>query len=227
MKNNFLLLTGRENRELIQFQDYFIHKDILSPFQKLQETAKKEINADIKIISSFRDFNRQKLIWNNKASGKRKILDDQENEINSSKVSKEELLNYILRFSAIPGLSRHHWGTDLDIFDANRISAKEVQLTHSECIGDGACATLHTWLDEKIVSHDSFGFFRPYNNDLGGISTEKWHISYAPLSTQLYESYTIEMFIENLKDKDVKLRKEILKNPEYYFKKYFKLITPP
>jgi len=35
-----------------------------------------------------------------------------------------EKIASILRWSALPGTSRHHWGTDLDIIDAKALTAE-------------------------------------------------------------------------------------------------------
>ena len=38
-----------------------------------------------------------------------------------------------MRWSAIPGSSRHHWGTDLDVYDAAAVTPDyQVQLTPQE-----------------------------------------------------------------------------------------------
>ena len=33
------------------------------------------------------------------------------------KLKPDEALNEIIRFSTVPGTSRHHWGTEIDIID--------------------------------------------------------------------------------------------------------------
>ncbi len=122
---SFHLLTGRINPKdhLQQYKDtsHFLEAKTLENFLKLQVAAKTEINAQLEIISSYRDFSRQESIWNRKVSGDLKILDDNERVINPKNYSQEELITKIARFSAIPGASRHHWGTDIDIYDASQI----------------------------------------------------------------------------------------------------------
>ena len=221
----YLQLTGRENNDIIQYGDNLIHKDIISPFEKLRAKAKKEINAQIDIISSFRDYNRQEIIWNNKASGKRKVLDDNECIVMLDEHTPEDFIEFIMRFSAIPGLSRHHWGTDIDIFDSNKLEKSQVQLVHSECVGDGPFTLLHQWLDDAIQSDQSFQFFRPYEKDLGGISVEKWHISYSPIAENFFQQYSLEFFARNIEESQIIFKDIILKNIEYYFEKYFKRIN--
>jgi LAS superfamily LD-carboxypeptidase LdcB len=227
MKSSFNLLTGRENNELVEHQGFLIHKGTLDSFTKLQAQAKKDINADLQIVSSFRDYNRQEIIWNNKASGYRPVFDDQNTQLHKDDFSELDYVKKIMRFSALPGSSRHHWGTDLDIFDARNIEKKEVQLIHKECIDDGPCSELHTWLDEQINLQSSFGFFRPYENDLGGVSIEKWHLSHAPIAMDLFNDYTIDIFIENLHSGVIVSKEAIIENLQFFYENFVKNIKMP
>ena len=74
-------------------------------FNQMKNAAKKE-GINMKIVSGYRSFNRQKLIWN------RKFLNNQKQGLNPL-----ENINKIILYSTIPGTSRHHWGTDIDIID--------------------------------------------------------------------------------------------------------------
>jgi len=221
----YKLLTGRENLYLAQYKNHLIHKDCLEDLKRLQLLAKKEIGADLEILSSFRDFSRQELIWNNKAKGLRDLYDSEGSLLVYDDLTKEELLRSILRWSAIPGASRHHWGCDIDIFDKNKIEAQKVQLLPSESAPGGAMFDLHKWLGEKILNKESFGFFRPYDQDFGGINIEKWHLSYSPVSSLLLNSYSIDLFIQNLEESSIELKGLILENVEDIFQLYIKTIT--
>ena len=114
---NYEILTGREEFDLVEIEKVKVNKNIISDFLKLKELAKKEINADLQIISGHRNFERQELIWNQKAFGKRSLFDKDGNELDFNLLSNQEILEAILNWSAIPGASRHHWGTDIDIFE--------------------------------------------------------------------------------------------------------------
>jgi LAS superfamily LD-carboxypeptidase LdcB len=227
MTNRFDLLTGRNNPFILKFEEALVHRDIIPSYKLLAEQAKDEINANLKIISSHRNFERQEIIWNLKAQGKRTVLNDKEIAVKLAESSPEEFIEYIMRFSAIPGLSRHHWGTDLDIFDASKLNKENVQLVDSECRENGPFCKLHEWLDTQIKEDKAFSFFRPYDNDLGGIAVEKWHISFSPLSQEYYNEYTIDVFQENIERSDIEFKYIILKNLDLYFEKYFKRITLP
>lgn len=224
---NYKLLTGRENNNLIQYQDFLIHQDAVVSLQKLIADAKDEINADIQIVSSFRDFDRQLAGWNLKATGKRPLYDDNDSPLDFNSLSSKEILYAILKWSAVPGGSRHHWGTDIDIFDASKMKREEVELLQSECVPGGPCGDLHLWLDEKIVQNKSYGFFRPYETDRGGVGQEKWHISYSPISKLLNENYTIDIFKKNILEANLELKETLLQNVETVFENYVKNIDLP
>ena len=225
---NFKCLTGRSEECLIEIgSGRLVHRDVASPFQELQVKASSEIGANIQIVSSFRNFERQLMGWNAKASGKRPLYDDHDQEIDFNSLNKEELLYAILKWSAVPGGSRHHWGTDIDIFDANQMQAKDVQLLQSECIPSGPFGKLHEWLDEKIANNDSSGFYRPYDTDRVVVGIEKWHISYSPISVNWKGLYTLELFLKNIEDADILLKEQLLHHASFIFDKYINNIDSP
>jgi LAS superfamily LD-carboxypeptidase LdcB len=224
MKNSFEFLTGKENPYLESFEDSFIHRDIISPLLKLKELAKVEIGADIKVISGHRDYVRQEIIWNAKISGERKVLDDNGNEVDLANLTDIEILNAIMRFSAIPGASRHHWGCDIDIYDASKCEKSQVQLTPNESSIGGVFYELHSWLTKKIKDGQSFGFYRPYETDQGAVHPEAWHISHSPTSTSIHHDYTQEVFKANIEQSNMLLKSEILNNPSIFYQKYLQRI---
>ena len=135
--------VGLDFSDLCEFlqgnRTFMVHKGILESLSKLQQDA-HQAGFDLAIASAHRDFSRQLTIWNNKASGKRDLLDSQGNVLPFNQLSETEKLYAILRWSAIPGASRHHWGTDIDIFDARQMSYEDVQLIPQEVENSGPCA---------------------------------------------------------------------------------------
>ena len=152
--NNEKILTGKATEHLLEFKDsgIFLHKDIISPFLKLQKDAYEAIGADLQIISGHRSYERQLKIWNEKASGKRTLLDKNNVAINIQNLIPEDIVNSILYWSAIPGVSRHHWGTDIDIYDASAAAKNSVKLVSSECEPGGPFKKLHLWLDSYLYT---------------------------------------------------------------------------
>ena len=217
---DFEILTGRIKNDLVDYKGNLLHKDLIPSLKKLEKMALTEIGAKISIVSSYRDFERQRLIWNDKAMGKRDLYNKAGTAINYNSISENELLNTIMFWSAIPGTSRHHWGTDFDIYDASKVNRSDVQLTHSECDMGGPFFELHTWLSEKIESNQSFNFFRPYDKDRGGVQIEKWHLSYSPVSSICYKNYSLDTFRKNINLADIKLKALILERSEEIYNKY-------
>lgn len=197
----------------------YLHERAHDAFIKLNQLS-NENGFDLQIISGFRSYERQLQIWNNKASGKRDLYDSNGNKIETLTLEKKELLESIMFYSAIPGFSRHHWGTEIDVYDGKRAKKDEVQLLPSESEKGGIFFEFHQWLDQVIENNKSFGFFRPYENFNGGVSQEKWHLSFYPEATQMEKLLNIDLFIQEIKDSEILLKEEILKDPEYYFNTY-------
>lgn len=143
---------------------------------------------DLTPVSSFRDFERQLSIWNAKFSGERPLYDAEGRPLDASQLSPGERVEAILHWSALPGASRHHWGTDLDLIDANAIQpGYRVQLTAAEFSINGPFARLAEWLESHAAR---FGFFRPFRGVLSGVQAEPWHYSFAPLAEPARRSLT-------------------------------------
>lgn len=179
-----------------------LHKEAIDPFRKLQAAAKRG-GFQLEIASGFRGFEAQLNIWNKKARGERTLLDANSRPLDFRKLSPKEIVYAILRWSALPGTSRHHWGSDFDVFDPSKMpTGHELQLIPSECEGTGMFAKLHGWLDENM---SAFGFFRPYSKDRQGVSPERWHLSYGPVSVPLLQSYQPSVFEILLKEDRISL----------------------
>tara|TARA_R110002110_G_scaffold362241_1_gene571969 strand:- start:26270 stop:26947 length:678 start_codon:yes stop_codon:yes gene_type:complete len=159
-----------------------LQKPVALAFAALQADARAQ-GFDLAIASGFRSFERQLGIWNGKLSGQRPVHDDAGECIALQALSDQERLHAVMRFSAIPGTSRHHWGTDLDVYDRAAMPADyTLQLTPDEVAAGGLFDPLHCWLDQQMQAGLSHGFYRPYAHDRGGVACERWHLSYAPLA---------------------------------------------
>jgi len=215
MKNKFEILTGRTQEHLIPFGDFLIDKNTMHAYEALK--ARLELfEIDLQIVSSFRSFERQGQIWNAKAQGKRELFNKDGQLLDYNSLTKEEVLESILTWSAIPGASRHHWGTDIDVFDLNIKEKSQVKLTNEEY--EIEFKNLTQAIDRMISNSSSF--FRPYSEYLGGVSKELWHLSFAEKSKVYLEEYTIEIFEKNMYESDIELKDLIMKDLEHYYKNY-------
>ena len=164
-------------------------------FHRLAKRAANE-GFDLRAASAFRDYDRQAHIVNEKWLGHRAVGNDAGDVLQREALSDSQWLEAILRFSALPGTSRHHWGTDMDIWDAAAVNnAYRPMLSPAEYGGDGVFANLTAWLDERIAADDAEGFYKPYAIDRGGVAPEAWHISYRPVAMTYQDLVTPDMLL--------------------------------
>ncbi|MEL0629442.1 M15 family metallopeptidase [Psychromonas aquatilis] len=215
---NPLALTGQVQTHLVEFApNRLLHKQVISDFTGLQSAAEKQ-GFTLHIASAFRSFDRQLMIWNNKYSGVTTILDKDEQPIDIDKVSEKEKLTHLLHWSALPATSRHHWGTDMDVYDPTLLPKNQaLQLQKSEYVKGGYFSELTHWLSENS---QEFGFYRPYQNDQGGVAQEPWHLSYFPLADEFLKQLDLTLITETLKSKDILGKSLILEQLPWIYKQY-------
>jgi len=190
---NELELTGRARTHVVQRDDLgaALQHDTLEPFLAMKDAAAREGIA-IEIVSSFRDFASQQRIWDRKFLGERPLFDARGGIMEHAKLSEAELIDAIVCWSAVPGGSRHHWGTEIDVIDRAALpEGYRVRLLPEEAAPGGVFHRLHQWLDENVAQ---FGFYRPYRTYHGGFYPEPWHLSYAPVSAVALQLLTPEVF---------------------------------
>jgi LAS superfamily LD-carboxypeptidase LdcB len=159
-----------------------LHPDVIGPLQDLCGRA-AVAGLALRVASGFRSFERQLAIWNAKARGERPVLDDQGRPHDLSVLSDRERMYAILRWSALPGASRHHWGTDIDVWDAAAVATDyRPRLVADEYAPGGPFFALHSWLTRELRTGTEF--FRPYATDTGGVAPEPWHLSFAPVARE-------------------------------------------
>jgi LAS superfamily LD-carboxypeptidase LdcB len=218
---NVDILFGKTHEHLVQIESskLLVHKQMLSDLLRLQRDA-SEAGIDLQIASAFRDYFRQLGIWNAKAHGERILLDRDEKPLEFSKLTPQEIVFSILRWSALPGCSRHHWGTDIDVFDGSTQKREEVKLTVGECSIGGPAERLHQWLGERIQSNEAYGFFRPYHSERDGIAPEPWHLSYFPVSRRMADNFTYSLFKKNIEESDVHLKEVVSNHAEEIYRRF-------
>ena len=161
-----LFLLGKENlKETLK--SGLLHEAYLK-FKQMQNDAKKE-GIEIEIVSGYRSYEKQKDIWNNKYNK------NFENGILGIKN-----INRIIQYSTLPGTSRHHWGTDIDIID-KRFVPKGDLLIEKNYAENGIYSQLFYWMKKNSKK---YGFYLVYDDSpkRKGFKFEPWHYSYKPLS---------------------------------------------
>ena len=197
-----------------------VHRDVVTPFLQLQAAA-QTAGFNLTILSGFRGFEQQLSIWNRKATGTLAVLDSDARALDIARLSEEELVFSILRWSALPGASRHHWGTDLDIYDmAAKPAGYEVELIPEEVDSGGMFAPLHEWLDARMTGGAAFGFFRPYDIDRNGVAPERWHVSFAPVSSAYVRMLTPQVLRQTIQNADMMLKNIVLEHLDAIFERF-------
>ena len=201
------MLTGKSRAHLIHLPtphspNHFLQAEAVKAFQGLQQSAVNN-GFNLQPASSFRDFARQQLIWNGKFSGERKVHDDFGTALELGQLDDWQKCLAILRWSALPGASRHHWGTEIDIFDPDLLpQGKTLQLEPWEYEKGGYFFELSEFLTENLPHFDfALPFMQmPKNKKIG---REPWHISYLPLAEQAKQRFSKGVLLQAWENEDI------------------------
>ena len=174
ISNDPHLLIGKGNPRLVG-KNYALLPEVHKAFQQMSASALKQ-GIKIKVVSSYRSFEKQKNIWNNKFI-----------RFTTKGMNDKAAINKIIEYSTLPGTSRHHWGTDIDIIDAGPPEEGDVLLPH-KFHNNGPYNNLREWME---THSKDYGFHLPYNRDENrtGFKYEPWHYSYAPRSIPMLNQY--------------------------------------
>lgn len=184
-------LTGLDAPPLCEVEPgKFLQPSVAIAYQAMQQAA-ATAGIQLRIASGWRDFFRQQQIVKAKLDGRRPVFDSTQQQVDMSALAQEEKIHAIMLYSALPGASRHHWGTDLDVWDAAAVADDyALQLIPAEYSAEGPFAKLTDWLSQHA---GQFGFFRPYRTFRGGVAIEPWHLSYKPLASQYLAQLELPM----------------------------------
>jgi hypothetical protein len=160
------------------------HKDAVAAFVRMAEAAAAN-GYTLKVVSAFRSFDDQKLIWEDKWTGKTPV--EKAKLPNTHPDAKARAIK-ILEFSSMPGTSRHHWGTDFDLNSLNNAYFKTV---------DGK--RIYDWLTAHAAE---YGFCQVYSakgaDRPTGYEEEKWHWSYMPVASWYLQQYPVDVGYDRL-----------------------------
>ena len=217
------ILVGQTESHVDVFHGgVLVHRDAIVGLVDLKLRAEKD-GMKLTLASGFRGFEAQRRIWNAKALGRRDLVDINGSILDFASLDDEQIVNAILRWSALPGASRHHWGTDFDVFDASALPlGKNVQLVPQEAVAGGPFEKFSSWLDENL---EASGFFRPYQKDRGGVSPEWWHISFAPLSEKFMTAYSLPLLEQVIEAAEIEKKTIVQRRLPEIFEKYVMNIT--
>jgi LAS superfamily LD-carboxypeptidase LdcB len=212
-------LTGRARSHIGDMADppCALHAHVIAPFRSLRRAAAAD-GFDVIPASGFRDFARQLAIWNGKFNGTMALYDASGRPIDGAPLAPQERIEAILLWSALPGASRHHWGTDLDLIDRRAVpQGYRVRLTADEFAPRGPFAPLAAWLETNAPR---FGFFRPFRGVLSGVQAEPWHFSFAPVAEPARRRLSAGLLREALNEADLAGKEEVLERIEELHTRY-------
>lgn len=218
-------LTGqaRGHLQMVENPQCTLHKGVIAPYLAMRAAAAAE-GIDLVAFSGFRDFDRQLGIWNGKFRGERAMQDRSGRPLDALALSAAERVTAILWWSALPGASRHHWGTDFDVMDASALPpGYKLQVVPAEYQPGGPFERLTTWLDGHM---HAFGFFRPYTTDRGGVAPEPWHLSYAPVAAHAQSALRVDGLRAVLSAAAIEGKTEVLAALERNFTNYVVNVDP-
>src|SRR3989338_1375001 len=169
----------------------YLRQETLGAYLNMRNAANED-KINLRIASATRNFDYQKDIWEKKWKG---VTIVEGKNLAKSFPDGADRFRKILEYSAAPGISRHHWGTDIDIKGAE---PKYFETEKGE--------REYAWLAQNAPL---FGFCQTYNQKMvnlpgqpireTGYNEEKWHWSYLPLARDFTNQY------KNLiKEEDIK-----------------------
>lgn len=225
MALNPLELTGRATTHVVALDDprCTLHRDVVEPFARLRGAAARE-GMDLLPVSSFRDFERQLAIWNAKCRGERDLFDRDGLLVDAATLSEDALVSVILIWSALPGSSRHHWGTEIDVIDAAALPpGGRARLVTQEYVPGGVFERLEAFLQHEA---ERYGFYRPYAVDRGGVQPEPWHLSHAATAAAALAAFTPDVLRDALEGVDLEAAATVNARLPEIFERYVVNVAP-
>jgi LAS superfamily LD-carboxypeptidase LdcB len=211
-------LTGQDDSELVELeQRHRLLPDVKAAYLAMQQAAATD-GLQLALVSSYRSFAQQARIWTAKYQGQRPVYNKAQQPIAIQSLTGFARLEAILLYSALPGASRHHWGTDLDVYDKAAVAADyQVQLLDAEYLPGGPFYALDQWLEQHAAR---FGFFRPYRRDQGGVAKEAWHLSFYPLASAYLNQFDEAMLHQAIAKSDLPDKTLLLQHIPLIFQRY-------
>jgi len=181
------ILTGKKSPVL----RFGLQDSASKAFEAMKKEALKQ-KIKLHITSGYRDYEKQMAIWNGKFD-----------RYSSKGIKGLELIRKITEFSAMPGTSRHHWGTDADILDIAVLQPKNPLEPNHYVAAKGVYNRMHDWM---LHNADRFDFYEAYTDDptRPGYKFEPWHFSYKPISAGYLKKYNKLVKVENIKLPELK-----------------------
>ena len=154
-------------------REHFIRKEAAKTLKKVFADFNKQYpKIKLWIASSTRTYSQQKIIWELKWNNESK----NQTKKNTNIMDSNEIHLKILKYSSMPGTSRHHWGTDIDF-----------NVLKNSYYNSGDGKIIYNWMKKNM---SKYGFCQVYNKERNmGYQEERWHWSYMPLAKIFTEEW--------------------------------------
>ncbi|MDP5101720.1 MAG: M15 family metallopeptidase [Nonlabens sp.] len=156
-----------------------LEQDAQAALEKMQKAALKD-GIQIRLVSGYRSFNRQREIWNRKYD-----------KYTAQGLKPDAIFDKIVEYSTVPGTSRHHWGTDMDLIDGAVKVSGDV-LVPDKYHGKGPFCKFKDWMENHATTY-GFELVYTMSEQRTGFKYEPWHYSYVPLSRKRYNDYLTQV----------------------------------
>ncbi len=137
---------------------------VMQAFWNFQKQAKAD-GWNLILVSGYRSYRDQRSVWNRS--------DDEYLEHGAT--DQKRRVEAIMSLVSVPGLSRHHWGTELDISEATLRG----QLVNVEPDTPEKVMHFYEWMEANAPK---YGFCKVYLGINGAVHNEPWHWSFLPYS---------------------------------------------
>ncbi len=180
---------------------------VMESFWKLRDKAAQD-GWHLILVSGYRSFKNQMRIWNQFDSL----------YLKTDKLDARRRVRAIMSLVSVPGLSRHHWGTDLDISE----SGLRGQLVNVDPDTPERIVKFYDWMK---LNAPQFGFCKVYLGKRGAVRDEPWHWSYFPYSRVYFEQFMAIRDFHRLMDARVDDVQYLMKNFPKVFQQETKSIN--
>ncbi|MEP3207746.1 MAG: M15 family metallopeptidase [Maribacter sp.] len=172
---SILELMGKAEIELFG-EGINLRAEAHDAFVEMKKAAYSD-GIDLKVVSSYRSFARQEAIFERKF----------ERFTEEDGMEPMAAIDKIIEYSTIPGTSRHHWGTDVDLIDGYPKADGDV-LVPSKFGAGGPYENFKKWMDENSKTFD-FHLVYTDNPKRKGFKYEPWHYSFAPIAIPMLTEF--------------------------------------
>lgn len=178
-------VMGIDNSHLAAYSNLLMEFNTLQSYRKMKEAAASE-GIQLQAINAFKSFSHEQNVFENELFH---YLDQGKTILDAYKIVTE--------YVPIPGTSRYHWGTDIDLIDLNVDIPHGYVIDEEHYLPGGMFYHLTQWLQLNAAQYD---FYQPYTEDVyrKGFGYEPWHYSYQPVASQIIKRININELVEKI-----------------------------